>query len=59
MKTFKGLRAGTRIYNKDSKLMEVLYYDFFSKGKKILCLADGRYIYPASDFDPAEWEIKK
>ena len=59
MKTFANLKAGTRIYNKASKLMEVLYWDYFSEGKKIMCFADGKSIHPASEFDPADWEIKK
>ena len=59
MKTFEGMKAGTRICSKTFGLMEVLYWDYFSEGKKIMCFADGKSIYPASKFDPADWEIKK
>lgn len=60
MKTFEGLKAGTRIRNNGDGVMEVLFWDFYSTGKKVMCFADGKHIYPASEFSPKDWEkIKK
>ena len=60
MKTFKGLKAGTRIRNNEDGVMEVLFWDFYSTGKKVMCFADGKRILPASVFSPKAWEkIKK
>lgn len=59
MKTFANLKAGNRITNPIDGTMEVLFWDFHGTGKKVMCFADGKSIYPASEFDPADWEIKK
>ena len=57
MKSFNNLKAGNRIRSADGTVMEVLFWDFHSTGKKTLCVADGSSIYPASEFDPADWEL--
>lgn len=59
MKTFEGLKAGTRIRNETDGVMEVLFWDFYSTGKKIMCFADGKNIYPASEFSAKDWEVIK
>ena len=58
MKTFDNLKAGTRIVNDDGDVMEVLFWDFYGKGKKIRCVANGKSIWPISEFSPADWEVK-
>ena len=57
MKSFNNLKAGNRIKSDDDTVMEVLFWDFHSTGKKILCFADGKSIYPASEFDPVDWKL--
>ncbi len=58
MKSFDGLKAGTRI-TCGEYLMECLFWDYYGTGKKVMCFADGRNIYPATEFSPADWEIHK
>lgn len=55
MRTFESLKAGDRIISKDGKKMECLFWDFYGNGK-IRCLADGKSIFPATEFDPEDWE---
>lgn len=57
MKSFNNIKAGNRIKSGDGTVMEALFWVFHSTDKKTLCFADGRSIYPASKFDPADWEL--
>lgn len=56
MKSFDVLHEGNKVWNEEDGTMSVMFYDVNSDGKKIMCLADDRSIYPASQFDPADWE---
>lgn len=58
MKTFENLRNGNVIENPDDGQMTVMFYDFYGDGKAIMCFADGKSIYPAFQFYPADWSLK-
>lgn len=57
MKSFDVLHEGNKVWNEEDGTMSVAFCDVNSDGKKIMCLADDRSIYPASQFDPADWEM--
>lgn len=57
MKTFDVLHEGDKVWNEDDGTMSVMFCDLYGDGEKIKCLADDRSVYPASQFDPADWEM--
>lgn len=59
MESFDNLHAGDKIYNEIDGIMEVVFGDFYGDGKKIMCFADGKSVYPAFQFDPKDWELMK
>lgn len=59
MKSFEDLQVGDVIENVEDGEMSVMLYDFNGDGEKIMCFADRSSIYPASQFDPEDWKLKK
>lgn len=56
MKTFKNLKEDSRIISADGETMEVIFWDFYETGEKIMCFASKSSIYPANEFSPEDWE---
>lgn len=56
MKTFKNLKEDSRIINADGETMDVIFWDFYGTGEKIMCFASKSAIYPANEFLPEDWE---
>lgn len=59
VKTFKDLPAGAYLKSNDGEAMQVVFYDFYSTGEPIMCLANDKSMYPASEFDPKDWVLMK
>lgn len=59
MENFDNLHSGDKIYNETDGIMEVMFVDFYGNGNKIMCFADKNSVYPASQFDPKDWELVK
>lgn len=59
MKTFRGLHDGDKIFNETDGFMEVVFGDFYGDGKKVMCFMDKKSVYPAFQFDPADWTLVK
>ena len=59
LKTFDGLKEGTLLKDCNGDHYTVSHYDFYGDGECVACLVTMRGIYPASEFDPRDFEIVK
>ena len=59
MKDFYNLREGTVLHNETDGDMRVQYTSVFSEiNEPEMFLTSQDFLYPAEQFDPADWEIK-
>ena len=59
MKSFEGLKEGTVIHNDIDGDMTVTYTDWYSDtNEPELCFVSEKCLWPAWQFDPADWEVK-
>ena len=58
LKTFDGLKEGTLLKDCNGDHYRVSYREFWGDAKCV-CLVTERSIYPASEFDPRDFEIER